>query len=524
MMISGNHEAYRYPYGISPRVKMGDTEIMKLNDGIPLDHNLTFYEAILLYGPAYDKTLPNPVYQAYGGWCNSRNFQKPNYDWFFTAFSPLADYIVTYGDQCLVCLEWGDDESWAESKVLGGGTLPRAGKGGTAQQIALGNVALSMPQAKKILCTHFTLVNYEPQIALSESGKVFPTDTYTLYDYGSAWGDRRTLYGDWLRQGRFNYALAGHAHRVGLYTCDYRPAVMGEGIYIEEAACLQTRGYLPDKIDLAYLGNRTKIVVSSSAGCMAKQNLSGELSGQGMDFPAATLLYFNGKEHIEIMKTNHPRAKPRFCVSCDYIDINCGGFWESFKAVGDDGTFELKPYWEKIHPKLGEVGVAKPEFINSVVLWIIENGETKPYDGTTTVSGNTFKVALPDTLPDTLKSRSKYIEALFLSIKFNGMAFKGLPGFDHYDFTSPWNIQIEIFNEVYEEGLQAIGQKPQLYSGLSGGYEVQRQLEALNKRKDANRLEDLAIRRHKKDGEVPSFIARVGLNSLEYKNDLDMPK
>ncbi len=386
MMISGNHEAYRYPYGISPRVKMGDTEIMKLNDGIPLDHNLTFYEAILLYGPAYDKTLPNPVYQAYGGWCNSRNFQKPNYDWFFTAFSPLADYIVTYGDQCLVCLEWGDDESWAESKVLGGGTLPRAGKGGTAQQIALGNVALSMPQAKKILCTHFTLVNYEPQIALSESGKVFPTDTYTLYDYGSAWGDRRTLYGDWLRQGRFNYALAGHAHRVGLYTCDYRPAVMGEGIYIEEAACLQTRGYLPDKIDLAYLGNRTKIVVSFSAGCMAKQNLSGELSGQGMDFPAATLLYFNGKEHIEIMKTNHPRAKPRFCVSCDYIDINCGGFWESFKAVGDDGTFELKPYWEKIHPKLGEVGVAKPEFINSVVLWIIENGETKPYDGTT-VSG-----------------------------------------------------------------------------------------------------------------------------------------
>jgi hypothetical protein len=229
MMISGNHEAYRYPYGISPRVKADDSEIMKVNDGIPLDHNLTFYEAILLYGPGYDKTIPSPGQQAYGGWFNARNFQAANFDWFFTAFNPLADYVVTYGDQCLVCLEWGDDESWAESVGLGGGTLPRAGKGGTAQQIALGNAALKLRQSNKILCTHFTLVNYEPKIALSESGTVFPASTYSLYDYGSAWGDRRTLYDNWLRKGSFNYALAGHAHRVGLYTCDYRPAIMGEG-------------------------------------------------------------------------------------------------------------------------------------------------------------------------------------------------------------------------------------------------------------------------------------------------------
>jgi hypothetical protein len=374
MMISGNHEGYRYPYGISPRAKADDLEIMKVNDGIPLDHNLTFYEAILLYGPGYDKTLPSPGQQAYGGWFNARNFQAANFDWFFTAFSPLADYIVTYGDQCLVCLEWGDDESWAESAVLGGGTLPRAGKGGTAQQIALGNAALKLRQSNKILCTHFTLVNYEPKIALSESGTVFPASTYSLYDYGSAWGDRRTLYDNWLRKGCFDYALAGHAHRVGLYTCDYRPEIIGEGPHSHtvQPECLQTKGYLPNKVDLAYLGNRTKIVVSSSAGCMAKQNLSGELSGKGMDFPAATLLYFNGKEHIEIMPTNHPRSKPRFCVACDYIDITAGGFWESFKAVGNGGSFEMKPYWQKIHPKLGEDGGAKPRFIDSVILWMIE--------------------------------------------------------------------------------------------------------------------------------------------------------
>ncbi len=241
-------------------------------------------------------------------------------------------------------------------------------------------------------------------------------------------GGRFTATG--IRQERFNYALAGHAHRVGLYTCDYRPAVMGEGIYIEEAACLQTRGYLPDKVDLAYLGSRTKIVVSSSAGCMAKQNLSGELSGQGMDFPAATLLYFNGKEHIEIMKTNHPRAKPRFCVSCDYIDINCGGFWASFKAVGDDGTFELKPYWEKIHPKLSDE--AKGKMIESVTLYMVKSGKAyimriveKRY------ANEAMKIRLEAEDGSDLKARLKYFgknsPTMFLSIMFNSRRFSACP-------------------------------------------------------------------------------------------------
>jgi len=54
-ITSGNHEAYEYPYGISPRIGS-----FRPNDGIPLDHNLTIYEAILLYGPAYSKLIPFP--------------------------------------------------------------------------------------------------------------------------------------------------------------------------------------------------------------------------------------------------------------------------------------------------------------------------------------------------------------------------------------------------------------------------------------------------------------------------------
>jgi hypothetical protein len=62
----------------------------------------------------------------------------------------------------------------------------------------------------------------------------------------------------------------------------------------------------------------------------------------------------------------------------------------------------------------------------------------------------------------------------------------------------------------------------------SGGCEVKKNSapeESVRKRKrmiaDTSSWE---IRRHKKDGEIPSFIARVGLNSFEYDNNLDMPK
>ncbi len=56
-LTSGNHEAYSSPYGISPRVGkflgLKPKGIVKANEGIPADHNLTMYEAILTYGPRY---------------------------------------------------------------------------------------------------------------------------------------------------------------------------------------------------------------------------------------------------------------------------------------------------------------------------------------------------------------------------------------------------------------------------------------------------------------------------------------
>jgi hypothetical protein len=62
-------------------------------------------------------------------------------------------------------------------------------------------------------------VNYEPGYALSKEGFVGGTFTYTQYEYGSAWCNRDVIYGEWLKTNRFRYALAGHAHRVGMYKC-----------------------------------------------------------------------------------------------------------------------------------------------------------------------------------------------------------------------------------------------------------------------------------------------------------------
>lgn len=158
-LTTGNHEAYQVPYGISPRKNswvyaMGALETGgmlsgphgkrpidpgtlgkaadlatqyndferasdwaegKANEGIPADHNLTIYEACLAYGPAYAQAL------------TSNNFDATHCDWFFTLFTPLSDWRVIYGKQCLLGLDWGEGE---EYKNLVGALPMRADKQG----------------------------------------------------------------------------------------------------------------------------------------------------------------------------------------------------------------------------------------------------------------------------------------------------------------------------------------------------------------------------------------------------------
>jgi hypothetical protein len=286
---------------------------------------------------------------------------------------------------------------------------------------------------------------------------------------------------------------------------------------------LKTQGYLPTPEVLANWGDKTKILVSSSAGCLAKQNYEGEMSGKGMDSPAATLLYFDGQERIEIMKTNHPRAKPRFCVACDYIDIKGGGFWESFKAVGNGGTFELKPFWQKIHPKLGEK--AKVEMIESMTLYLVGGDSTNPVSftqdllATKALFGDAVRWKFESDLKSEIEFYGKNSPTMFLSIKFNGAAFKGLPGFNHYDYTSPWNIQVGIYSGDFDVTEDPEANVPSWYK------ENPKFVKHVRKRKQM--IADVSsweIMRHKKFGEVPYFDWRAETNPREYSYQLKKKK
>lgn len=511
-MTSGNHEAYGYPYGISPRL-YGE----RANAGIPLDHNLTFYEAILLYGPGYSKIV------------KKINFAADNLDWFYNIFTPLTDCLIRYGDQCLIGLGWGDDEDISTGAAISEatnllndktGTLPRANKSVNLAQRRLVESALAQQSLENIFCSHFTLVNYDMETPLAEEGKIIGGSSTSQYEHGTVIEGRMKLHGAWLSHSLFQFALSGHSHRIGLYKCRYTSTTLTPGF-------LQTTGYHPDSTATQKVTweKKTKVLVSASAGPIPKQNLNGEMCGTGMELPSGSRINPDGS--IVLTKCRVQTARPRFCVACDYIDVLKDGFWEYFRAVGNDGTFEMKPYWQKIHPRLSEN--TKAEMIESVTMYVVGSKGTNPLTAKKVkkadnkiLFGDAVRWEFEVDLTSDLEFYGKNSPTMFLSLKFNSSAFKGLPGFDHYDFTSPWNIQIEIFNKVYEDGLQEMALSSQLTSGFSGSYEVTYQKKALNKRKNENRLEDLAIRRHEKFGEEPSFKWRNRKSKREYTCDLEL--
>jgi hypothetical protein len=509
-ITSGNHEAYEYPYGISPRIGS-----IRPNDGIPLDHNLTIYEAILLYGPAYSKLIPFP--KKSDGWDSMRlNFKSRNFDWFYNLFTPLTDYAFTHGEMCMVGLGWGDGEdylrNWSVATRSFGGTLPRATESPNPSQLAMkenhiqsGRTSLTS-YAISMLFSHFTQVNYGLAQPLTARGEINCNDTlkeYSDFDHGSVKTGRAELYGEWIAKNHFNYTLSGHSHRAGLYRCaGYQDNLLGR-------RTMSVAGGHPENenIQKAPWRNGTKLLVSASAGPIPKQNRKGEMSGQGMEYPSGSRIACDQGESITLVKSRPSTARPRFCVACDYIDLAEGGFWEYFKAVDGNGAFEMKPYWEKIHPKLGEE--VKRTLIESVTLWVIESGSSASYVEKPGLKGNSLIVTLSSSLASKMKSRRKYIEAIFLSIKFSGSAVKHLPGFEDYNYDSPWNIQVGIYGEG---GVEIGAQAPKTANPIGRAAAMERHQSAVH---DPSRWQ---IMRHKDSGEIPDFRWRMYTYPGEYKN------
>ncbi|MGD8926980.1 MAG: metallophosphoesterase, partial [Thioalkalispiraceae bacterium] len=194
LLISGNHEAYTLPYGISPRAKLGrgfkdnlpqknantheelveestvqakeDRQAMqngktpgelfsqRANEGIPADHNLTIPEATLMYGPDFARVVAGGAYTVSG----EKNFRKANFDWFYNIFTPFSDFAIPFEQQCLIGLEWGDDEAFVAmldgQAGIVGSMLPRSTKSINKHQKKLIEQALEYQRPCTMLFTH----------------------------------------------------------------------------------------------------------------------------------------------------------------------------------------------------------------------------------------------------------------------------------------------------------------------------------------------------------------------------------
>jgi len=415
-LVAGNHEAYTVPYGISARapikrtvknmlkslystpeqpvetaveasrrdqeshldeLKNGKTKKgTRANDGMPADHNLSIPEAILLYGPDYNRVILGGFLTGDG----NKNFNPRNLDWFYTIFSPIQDFYFTWGAQCFIGLGWGDDERFLAFShgFRKGAVLPWATESLSDRQLRLVKSALREKRPANLLACHFTLVNYDAPVPISEEGEVNFNDmagAVTHHSEGTFTQNRKPLY-RLLLDGAFCCTLSGHSHRAahycimkkddGLIRHDFR--VRGQ------APCPRTGRYEPAP-------DGPQILVSASGGPIPVQNHRGELAGKGLDLPSGTRLRFapDGKiTDIRVRRTENPRAKPRLSVALDYADLlgpeddGPGTVFSRFEQTTQGGPFQIQ-----VNPKMG---LPETQWIENIRIFVQKGGAIEYLD------------------------------------------------------------------------------------------------------------------------------------------------
>lgn len=306
----------------------------KANDGIAADHNLTIYEICLAYGPTYPQLL------------TTNNFTAANYDWFFTLFTPLSDWRIQYGTQSLVGLDWGSSENVANVKGLlaydyptrsdkqGVGILPRAPQAISNLQCILIDSAQKQKRntnGSLLLFSHFTIVNYDMKIALSDSDRKLipaarPTQrTYTQFGNNSGGWNLNNM--GTCEQGLMwyfdnclntadgaDYHFSGHSHRQGIYTTKKH----GDEMHIVSAF---DPGLQQQAVNNTKLQRHTRFIVSSCGGPVGVQNLEHELGGWTLTPPSGTLLDPQADKPFRQIFTHKGNGQPRLAVALDYLHI-----------------------------------------------------------------------------------------------------------------------------------------------------------------------------------------------------------
>lgn len=325
--VNGNHEAYRFPYGISPYIPSplsSKEELFACNAGIPSDHNLPRLDATLLYGPKFGE-LGVSIEEGF-------NFKSECFDMFYCLLTPWADFSITYEDasqggegkerQDFLAFSWGKSESFINPAIRGAGTLPRADSNFDHHQITLLNNWTFEKKGKVVLLSHFPFVSYDTSLPLNDTGAWVRNHTASKYD----WGSFDSLVGyRHIFEEKIDYTVSGHTHRPAIYT----PAPM-----TDKNSCLVTARH-KDSGNTSCLGPEDKFLVCGSAGPIAKQNSRGEFEGYGQLPPQGMIL--NLKEN-SITWVEYA-VKPRFAAVVASMDAfeNMGPFVDC--VTGEPDSF-----------------------------------------------------------------------------------------------------------------------------------------------------------------------------------------
>lgn len=392
-VVSGNHDCYHEPYGISPRVGKIEietpwgtkinTQVSRANGGIPADHNLTFYEAILAFGETYNKLLTG---------ANS-SFTPEKFDWFYTVFTPFSDFVIQLPQQALIGYGWGVNEDIKEYYEGQQFHLPRSEDSINNKQFHLYEKSL-LQGKKQVILSHFTFASYTDSIEMNrnEQGSIpikglkdIDTSNFNdlekgifdlligeegnenfhyIHDLGTFELNREKLYKDQiLNSSNILCTLSGHSHRRGIYNVtdlassftakikDLKPAQNPD--LLNEI----TREYsLPDFSSIENMEitvnienvktnyndfndvtefDNTSIIVTDSAGSIPRYNARNkDFDGWGSTAASGTKVKFemeNSTCKINSVKSVEVNSKPRFIVAVDYWDILVDRVFKSFK-------------------------------------------------------------------------------------------------------------------------------------------------------------------------------------------------
>ncbi len=380
----------------------------KANEGIPADHNLTIYEAILMYGPDYNMV---PM-SGFTDEDDTKNFKPENLDWFYNIFTPLEDFAISYNNkQHFIGLGWKDRERFISLGSMGtfGGLLPRSPEAVTDDQLKLIKSAIKKEKGENILLSHFTFANYAASKGIEDEGEINYNDTFKSDSddccTGTFENNRYEVYKMIVCDQKIQYTLSGHSHRNGVYVCTNSDSSWIPGRYYFETKALQFKnGDMKDKNIIEYQeSSGPKMIVSSSGGPNGKQNFNNELFNWSTDYPSGTFIKYDDEDKETIGIVRAKNAQPRFAVALEYADIvgknqlsKGNGIFNYVKLSADGSKLELQ-----VNPELG-LSEIENKLISRINLFIYK-GQKQEYNFKYLLGNNTLNKAIYSANVDDLK-------------------------------------------------------------------------------------------------------------------------